>query len=134
MAPWRDGEGPLTTAYRWYLATWAERLGWSEVGPIVRTSWGRVCRAVGHAVAGGLAPRDRSGPTAPGADEVAWAQGPTDATPVYDISGRTKRPSAGPWPRGGRTRARVRARKVGEKRPASGWASGAATWGSRPST
>ena len=42
---------PLTTTYRWYLATWAKRLSWTEVGAIFRTSWDSMCRAVEHAVA-----------------------------------------------------------------------------------
>ena len=31
MVPWCDGKNQLTTTYRWYLATWAKRLSWSEV-------------------------------------------------------------------------------------------------------
>ena len=42
MVPWGDGKNQLTTTYRWYLATWAKRLSWSEVGSIFRTSWDSV--------------------------------------------------------------------------------------------
>jgi transposase len=91
MVPWGDGKNQLTTTYRWYLASWAKRLSWSEVGSIFRTSWDSVCRAVEHAVEWGLAHRDLGGVTALGVDEVAWQRGHTYMTLVYDISGATKR-------------------------------------------
>lgn len=91
LVPWCDGKNQLTTTYRWYLATWAKRLSWSEVGSIFRTSWESVCRAVEHAVEWGVAHRDLSGITALGIDEVAWQRGHTYMTLVYDISGATKR-------------------------------------------
>jgi transposase len=91
MVPWGDGKNQLTTTYRWFLASWAKRLSWSEVGSIFRTSWESVCRAVEHAVEWGLAHRDLSGLTALGIDEVAWQRGHTYMTLVYDISGATKR-------------------------------------------
>ena len=91
MVPWGDGKNQLTTTYRWYLASWAKRLSWSEVGSIFRTSWESVCRAVEHAVEWGLAHRDLGGVTALGIDEVAWQRGHTYMTLVYDISGATKR-------------------------------------------
>jgi transposase len=91
MVPWCDGKNQLTTTYRWYLATWAKRLSWSEVGSIFRTSWDSVWRAVEHAVEWGLAHRDLSGLTAVGVDEIAWARGHTYLTLVYDIGGGTKR-------------------------------------------
>ena len=91
MVPWCDGKNQLTTTYRWYLATWAKRLSWSEVGSIFRTSWDSVCRAVEHAVQWGLAHRDLSEVTALGVDEIAWSRGHRYLTLVYDISGKTKR-------------------------------------------
>jgi transposase len=91
MVPWCDGKNQLTTTYRWFLATWAKRLSWSEVGSIFRTSWDSVCRAVEHAVEWGLAHRDLSEVTSLGVDEIAWARGHTYLTLVYDIGGETKR-------------------------------------------
>jgi transposase len=91
MVPWCDGKNQLTTTYRWFLATWAKRLSWSEVGTIFRTSWDSVCRAVEHAVEWGLARRDLSNIIALGIDEIAWAKGHTYLTLVYDIGGQTKR-------------------------------------------
>jgi transposase len=89
--PWGDGKNQLTTTYRWYLASWAKRLSWSEVGSIFRTSWDSVCRAVEHAVEWGLAHRDLSQVAALGVDEIAWARGHSYLTLVYDIGGKTKR-------------------------------------------
>jgi transposase len=91
IVPWGDGKNQLTTTYRWYLASWAKRLSWSEVGSVFRTSWESVCRAVRHAVEWGLAHRDLGGVTAIGIDEVAWQRGHTSMTLVYDMSGATKR-------------------------------------------
>jgi transposase len=91
MVPWSDGKNQLTTTYRWFLATWAKRLSWSEVGSIFRTSWDSVRRSVEHAVEWGLAHRDLSNVTAVGIDEIAWARGHTYLTLVYDISGEMKR-------------------------------------------
>jgi transposase len=89
--PWCNGKNRLTTTYRWYLATWAKRLSWSEVGSIFRTSWDSVCRAVEFAVEWGLARRDSGGVTALGVDEIAWARGHTYLMLLYDISGQAKR-------------------------------------------
>jgi transposase len=91
MVPWCDGKNQLTTSYRWFLATWARRLSWSEVASIYRTSWDSVFRAVGHAVARGLAHRDLSGVTALGIDEVARSRGHGYLTLVYDIGGDARR-------------------------------------------
>lgn len=89
--PWCDGKHALTTRYRWFLATWAKRLSWSEVAAIFQTSWDSVCRAVEHAVEWGLAHRDLSGITAVGVDEIAWHKGHQYLTLVYDIGGEVKR-------------------------------------------
>jgi transposase len=91
MVPWCDGKNQLTITYRWFLATWAKRLSWSEVGSIFRTSWDSVRRAVEYAVEWGLARRDLSKVTALGVDEIAWRQGHIYLTLLYDISGETKR-------------------------------------------
>lgn len=89
--PWCDGKHALCTTYRWFLATWAKRLSWSEVAAIYRTSWDSVCRSVEYAVAWGLAQRDLSGVTAVGVDEIAWKKGHRYLTLVYDIGGSVKR-------------------------------------------
>jgi transposase len=91
LVPWCDGKHRLTTTYRWFLATWAKRLSWTEVATIFRTSWDSVCRSVEHAVQWGLRHRDLSGVVALGIDEVAWKKGQTYLTLVYDITGQAKR-------------------------------------------
>lgn len=89
--PWCDGKHALTTTYRWFLATWAKRLSWSEVASIFPTSWDSVCRSVEYAVAWGMQHRDMSGVTAVGVDEIAWKKGHKYLTLVYDIGGNVKR-------------------------------------------
>jgi transposase len=91
MVPWCDGKNQLTTTYRWFLATWAKRLSWSETASIFRTSWDSVFRAVTHAVEWGLGHRDLSTVTALGVDEIAWARGHTYLTLVYEIGAGAKR-------------------------------------------
>jgi transposase len=91
VVPWCDGKSQSTITYRWYLATWAKRLSWSEVAWIFRTSWDSVCRAVEHAVEWGLARRDLSEVTAVGVDEIAWHRGHSYLTLLYDISGEETR-------------------------------------------
>src|SRR5262245_6025484 len=91
MVPWCDGKNQLTTTYRWFLATWAKRLSWSEVAASFRTSWNSVCRAVDHAVEWGLAHRDLSEVSALGVDEIARSRGHRYLTLVYDIGGATRR-------------------------------------------
>jgi transposase len=61
------------------------------VASIYRTSWDSVFRAVGHAVAWGLAHRDLGGLTAVGVDEVAWSRGHRYLTLVYDIGADARR-------------------------------------------
>jgi transposase len=89
--PWCDGKNQLTTTYRWFLASWARRLSWGEVGTTFRTSWESVRRAVEHAVEWGLAHRDLGGVTAVGIDEVARQRGHTYMTLVYDIGEGARR-------------------------------------------
>jgi transposase len=85
QVPWCDGKNRLTTTYRWFLAKWAKRLSWTEVGAIFQTSWDSVYRAVEHAVEWGLAHRDLSKVTSLGVDEITWHRGHTYLTLVYDI-------------------------------------------------
>ena len=55
--PWAEGQNHLTTAYQWFLATWAKVLSWRQVARSFRTSWDNVFRSVKMAVAWGLADR-----------------------------------------------------------------------------
>jgi transposase len=91
QVPWCDGKNRLTTTYRWFLATWAKRLSWTEVGAIFQTSWDSVCRAVEHAVEWGLTHRDLSKVASLGVDEIAWHRGHTYLTLVYDICEQERR-------------------------------------------
>ena len=87
MVPWCDGKNQLTTTYRWYLATWAKRLSWSEVGAIFRTSWDSVSPC-GRA-------RGRVGPGAPGREQGDGSGGGRDrlgtGAYVFDAGVRHRR-------------------------------------------
>src|SRR5438445_1914223 len=52
--PWGNGRCRLTTTYRWFLAAWAKRLAWQEVGTVFYTSWQSVFRSVQYAVFWGI--------------------------------------------------------------------------------
>jgi len=94
MVPWCDGKNQLTTTYRWFLATWAKRLSWSEVGSIFRTSWDSVCRSVEYAVAWGLAHRDLSadGACLPASRGIPAALGVQECLVGRDVPGRVDEP------------------------------------------
>ncbi len=83
--PWAVGKRRITTAYAWFLASWAERLSWADVARTFRTSWETVFYAVEQAVTWGLAHRDLSGITAIGMDEILWRRGYRFLTVVYQI-------------------------------------------------
>lgn len=73
--PWAEGKHRACNVYRLFLARWARRLSWTEVGRVFGTSWGVVYRSVQWVVAYGLAHRDLSGVTAIGIDEIAvWSR------------------------------------------------------------
>ena len=89
--PWAVGKNHLTTTYAWFLARWAKRLSWKEVGEVFQTSWENVFRSVKMAVAWGLANRDLENVTAIGIDEIAWKRGHKYLTLVYQIDGGCRR-------------------------------------------
>ncbi|MFM6131828.1 MAG: hypothetical protein ACKPBV_24440 [Sphaerospermopsis kisseleviana] len=75
IVPWGDGKNRQTTSCRWFLASWAKRLSWTEVAVIFRTSWDSVMRAVEHAVEYGIKYCDLSLVRTLGIDEIAWPKG-----------------------------------------------------------
>ena len=91
MVPWAEGKSPRTKAFSWFLAVWARRLSWSEVGDIFGTNWNRVYDAVKWAVSYGLAHRDLGGITAIGVDELAYSKGHKYMTVVYQINSERRR-------------------------------------------
>ena len=72
---WSSGKERMTTAYKWFLSTWARRMSWSETARIFGTSWNRVYRSVSHAVRWGIAHREEPKFTAIGIDEIAARRG-----------------------------------------------------------
>lgn len=89
--PWAAGKSPITTAFAWFLATWAKRMSWKEVAHAFRTSWDTVFRAVEFAVQWGLQHRDLTGIRAIGVDEVLWHRGHKYLTVVYQIDEHCRR-------------------------------------------
>lgn len=90
--PWALGKNHLTTTYAWFLARWARRLSWKEVGLVFQASWDNVFRSVKMAVAWGLAHRDLDNVAAIGIDEIAWRKGKDKfMTLVYQIDAGHRR-------------------------------------------
>ena len=88
---WARCKEQMTGAYKWFLATWARRMNWSEVAKVFGTSWNRVYRSVGHAVKWGLANRETPKFTAIGVDEIAYKRGHKYLTLVYQIDSEMRR-------------------------------------------
>lgn len=91
QVPWADGKNRCCNVYRLFLARWARRLPWSEVGQIFGTTWGVVYRSVRWVVDYGLAHRTLDGVTAIGIDEIAVWAGHKYLTVVYQIDQGARR-------------------------------------------
>ena len=89
--PWAQGKSPMTTAMMCFLATWAKRLSWREVGCAFGVSWDYVCRAVTWVVEYGLQHQDLSGIDAIGVDEISHKKGHKFLTLVYQIDAGCRR-------------------------------------------
>jgi len=74
-----------------FLATWAKRLSWLEVGRAFGVSWDYVCNAVTWVVEYGLAHQDLSGIRAIGVDEISHKMGHKFITLVYQIDAGCRR-------------------------------------------
>lgn len=88
---WATGKEQMTEAYKWFLATWARRMNWSEVASVFGTSWNRVYRSVRHAVLWGLLHRESPQFTAIGVDEIAFQRGHKYLTLVYQLDAGMRR-------------------------------------------
>ena len=53
--PWVTGKHQLTEAYAWFLASWAKRISWKEVGEAFRTRWDHAFCSMERAVSWGRA-------------------------------------------------------------------------------
>jgi transposase len=85
--PWAKGKQRVTTSFAWFLARWAKRMSWKEVGVAFGVSWDTVFAAVKMAVAYGLEHRSLEGVTEIGVDEVMWRSGKRKfLTVVYQIN------------------------------------------------
>jgi transposase len=91
QVPWAAGKNRCCNVYRLFLARWARRLPWSEVGQIFGTTWGVVYRSVRWVVDYGLANRTLDGVKAIGVDEIAVWAGHKYLTVVYQIDQGARR-------------------------------------------
>src|SRR5262249_48364261 len=85
VIPWAHGKSWLTTAMMCFLATWARRLSWRDVGCAFGVSWDNVRESVTWVGEYGLAHRDLSGITARGGGEICYRVGRKFLTLVYQI-------------------------------------------------
>jgi transposase len=91
LLPWSDGKSPITTAFAWFLASWAQTLSWKETARRFAVSWAVVFAAVSHAVEWGKAHRNLDGIEAIGVDELAWKKGHKYLTLVYQLDPGSRR-------------------------------------------
>ena len=89
--PWVKGKHRLTYTYAWFLAGWAKRLSWKEVGEAFHTTWHHVFCSVEMAVSWGREHMDLSGIEAIGVDEIQWQRGHHYLTLVYQIDASCRR-------------------------------------------
>ena len=89
--PWAMGKRPLTQAYGWILAGWAQRLSWKEVATVFRSSWDSVFRSVDMAVQWGREHQDLCHIESIGIYEIAWKKGHKYLTVVCQIDSHCKR-------------------------------------------
>jgi transposase len=91
LLPWSTGKSPITTAFAWFLASWAQTLSWKETARRFATSWAVVFAAVSQAVDWGKAHRNLDGIEAIGVDELAWKKGHKYLTLVYQLDQGSRR-------------------------------------------
>ncbi|HFE44901.1 MAG TPA: ISL3 family transposase [Nannocystis exedens] len=84
--PWSEGKQRITKSFAWYLAAWAKRMSWQEVGRAFHVSWDTVFNAVRMAVGYGLEHRVVDDVQTIGVDEVMWhRRGRQFLTVVYAL-------------------------------------------------
>jgi transposase len=91
MMPWATGKSQTTTAFAWFLASWAKVLSWKETAKRFRVSWHVVFGAVRHAVEWGRANMSLDDIRSIGVDELAWKKGHKYLTLVYQIDQHRRR-------------------------------------------
>jgi transposase len=91
LMPWAAGKSPITTAFAWFLSSWAKVLSWTETARRFATSWHTVFAAVHHAVEWGRSHQNLDGIHCIGVDELSWKRGHKYLTLVYQIDHACKR-------------------------------------------
>lgn len=89
--PWAEGKSTLTNAMKLFVAHWAKKLSWKEVGEAFKVGWHHVAEGVKHVVAYGLKHRDLSGIKTLGIDEIQYRSGHKYLTMVYQTDTEQRR-------------------------------------------
>lgn len=83
--PWAEGKSTLTNAMKLFVAHWAKKLSWKEVGEAFKVGWHHVRDGVKHVVEYGLKNRNLNDIKTLGIDEIQYQQGHKYLTMVYQI-------------------------------------------------
>ncbi len=86
--PWADGKRPVTKAFAWMLAGWAQRLSWKQTASAFGVSWEGLHRSVAMVVRWGDAHVCLKDIRVLG---VAWHQGHQYLTLVYQLDAGCRR-------------------------------------------
>lgn len=89
--PWADGKSTLTNAFKLFMAHWAKKLSWKEVGEAFRVRWHQVMESVKHVVDYGLKHRNLENIETLGIDEIQYQKGHKYLTLVYQTDADNKR-------------------------------------------
>lgn len=89
--PWAEGKSILTNVMKLFVAHWAKKLSWKEVGEVFNVGWHHVAEGVKHVVAYGLKHRDLSGIKTLGIDEIQYQQGHKYLSMVYQTDSGNRR-------------------------------------------
>lgn len=89
--PWANGKSVLTNTMKLFIAHWAKKLSWKEVGETFKVGWHQVMEAVKYVVDYGLTTRDLSNIESIGIDEIQYQKGHKYLTLIYQIDAELKR-------------------------------------------
>jgi len=89
--PWAEGKSDITNVFRLFIAHWAKKLSWKEVGEAFKVGWGQVMDSVEHVVQYGLKHRTLDDVSTLGIDEIAYRKGHEYLTLVYQTDAHNRR-------------------------------------------
>jgi len=89
--PWAEGKSNITNVFRLFIAHWAKKLSWKEVGEAFKVGWGQVMESVEHVVNYGLEHRILDNISTLGIDEIQYRKGHEYLTLVYQTDAENRR-------------------------------------------